>query len=124
MRDEGLPLPAALVLLTPEVDLTESGDSFHTNLGIDNVLTESLADSIALYAGEHDLRDPYLSPLFGDLSLLPADLLAGWDARLVPVQHRSYASEASWRRRRCPTARVRGHAPRRVLRCPRGRRAN
>jgi monoterpene epsilon-lactone hydrolase len=67
-RDEGLPLPVALVLLTPEVDLTESGDSFHTNLGIDNVLTESLADSIGLYAGDHDLRDPYLSPLFGDLS--------------------------------------------------------
>ena len=67
-RDEGLPLPAALILLTPEADLTESGDSFHTNLGIDNVLTESLADSIALYAGDHDLRHPYLSPLFGDLS--------------------------------------------------------
>jgi epsilon-lactone hydrolase len=66
-RDEGLPLPVALVLLTPEVDLTESGDSFHTNLGIDNVLTESLADSIALYAGDHDLRHPYLSPRFGDL---------------------------------------------------------
>ncbi len=67
-RDVGLPLPVALVLLTPEIDLTESGDSFHTNLGIDNVLTESLADSIALYAGDHDLRHPYLSPLFGDLT--------------------------------------------------------
>ncbi len=67
-RDEGLPLPVALVLLTPEVDLTESGDSFQTNLGIDNVLTQSLADSIALYAGGHDLRHPYLSPLFGDLT--------------------------------------------------------
>ncbi len=30
-RDEGLPLPAALVLLSPEVDLTESGDSFQVN---------------------------------------------------------------------------------------------
>lgn len=68
-RDEGLPLPSALVLLTPEVDLTESGDSFRTNLGIDNVLTESLADSIALYAGAHDLGHPYVSPLFGDLSV-------------------------------------------------------
>ena len=67
-RDEGLPLPAALILLTPEADLTESGDSFQTNLGIDNVLTQSLADSIALYAGDHDLRHPYLSPLFGDLT--------------------------------------------------------
>ncbi len=67
-REEGLPLPTALILLTPEADLTESGDSFQTNLGIDNVLTESLADSIALYAGDHDLRHPYLSPLFGDLN--------------------------------------------------------
>jgi epsilon-lactone hydrolase len=67
-RDEGLPLPAAVVLLTPEVDLTESGDSFQTNLGLDCVLTESLAPSIALYAGDYDLRHPYLSPLFGDLT--------------------------------------------------------
>jgi monoterpene epsilon-lactone hydrolase len=67
-RDEGLPLPAALVLLTPEADLTESGDSFATLLGIDPVLRASLADSIALYADDHDLTHPYLSPLFGDFS--------------------------------------------------------
>ena len=67
VRDEGLPLPAALILQTPELDLTESGDTFHTNLGIDSVLTSSLADSIALYARDHNLLDPYLSPLFGDL---------------------------------------------------------
>ncbi len=74
-RDEGLPLPAALVLLTPEADLTESGDTFQTNLGIDSVLTASLADSIALYAGDHDLSDPYLSPLFGDFAGFPPTLL-------------------------------------------------
>jgi monoterpene epsilon-lactone hydrolase len=67
-RDEGLPLPAALILLTPEADLTESGDTFHTNLGIDSVLTSSLAESIRLYAGGSDLKHPYLSPLFGDLT--------------------------------------------------------
>ena len=67
-RDEGLPLPKALVLLTPEADLTESGDSFATNLGIDAVLRSKLTESIALYAGDHDLTDPYLSPLFGDFT--------------------------------------------------------
>jgi acetyl esterase/lipase len=66
VRDEHLPFPAALVLLTPEVDLTESGDSFKTNLGIDCVLQQSLAEMSALYAGDHDLTHPYLSPLFGD----------------------------------------------------------
>ena len=67
-RDEGLPLPAAAVLMTPEVDLTESGDSFHTNLGLDNVLTESLMPANLLYSGGHDLTHPYLSPLYADFS--------------------------------------------------------
>ena len=67
-RDEGLPLPAAAVLLTPEADLTESGDSFQTNLGLDNVLTQSLMPANLLYANGHDLTDPYLSPLFGDFT--------------------------------------------------------
>ena len=67
-RDEGLPLPAALVLLTPEVDLTESGDSTHINMGIDNILTSSLMNANLLYAGGADLTNPYLSPLFGDFS--------------------------------------------------------
>ncbi len=74
-HDEGLPLPAALVLLSPEVDLTESGDSFSTNLGIDSVLTRRLADANALYAGDHDLAHPYLSPLFGDVASFPPTFL-------------------------------------------------
>jgi epsilon-lactone hydrolase len=67
-RDEGLPLPAALFLGTPEIDLTESGDSFNSNLGVDNVLTRSLMPANLLYANGHDLSHPYLSPLFGDFS--------------------------------------------------------
>ena len=67
-RDEGLPLPAGLVLLTPELDLTESGDSFETNRYADVVLVGSLAPTIAMYAGGADLSNPYLSPLFGDLT--------------------------------------------------------
>jgi epsilon-lactone hydrolase len=67
-RDEGLPLPAGLVLHTPEVDLTESGDSFRTNLGVDTTLPRSLMPANLLYAGGHDLTDPYISPLFGDFT--------------------------------------------------------
>ncbi|WP_306769314.1 alpha/beta hydrolase [Parafrankia sp. BMG5.11] len=76
-RDEGLPMPAAVVLLTPELDLTESGDSFQTNLGVDTVQTDSLMPANLLYAAGHDLSDPYLSPLFGDFSAgFPPTLLA------------------------------------------------
>ncbi|MBW8785504.1 MAG: alpha/beta hydrolase [Novosphingobium sp.] len=67
-RDEGLPLPAAAVLLTPELDLTESGDTFSTLLGVDTALTARLMPANLLYAGGHDLADPYVSPLFGDFT--------------------------------------------------------
>lgn len=67
-RDEGLPMPAACILLTPEVDLTESGDSFQTLLGIDTVLAGSLMGANLLYADGADLAHPYVSPLFGDFS--------------------------------------------------------
>lgn len=75
-KDEGLPMPAALVLLTPEIDLTESGDSF-TTLAHVSVGLQTLRDANLLYAGGHDLRDPYLSPLFGDLTGFPPTLLIG-----------------------------------------------
>jgi monoterpene epsilon-lactone hydrolase len=67
-RDLGLPLPGACALATPEADLTESGDTFETNDTVDVVLKHRLTYTIALYANGHDLRDPYLSPLFGDFS--------------------------------------------------------
>ncbi|SIT09103.1 alpha/beta hydrolase [Paracoccus saliphilus] len=67
-RDEGLPMPAAAVLLSPEVDLTESGESFRTNRLLDVVLPTSLMNTNLLYAGGEDLAHPYLSPLFGELS--------------------------------------------------------
>jgi len=66
IRDRGLPMPAGTVLMTPEVDLTESGDSFRTNEDLDVVLRRGLPEANALYANGHDLTDPYLSPLFGD----------------------------------------------------------
>ncbi|WP_326825123.1 alpha/beta hydrolase [Streptosporangium sp. NBC_01756] len=78
-RDEGLPLPAAAMLSTPATDLTMSGDTWQTNLGLDIVLTASLMPAILLYADGHDLRDPYLSPVFGDLTkgFPPTILLSG-----------------------------------------------
>jgi acetyl esterase/lipase len=75
-RAEGLPLPAGLILETPELDLTESGDSFQTNMIVDVVLQRGLMPLNLLYAGGHDLADPYLSPLFGDVS-------GGWPPTLL-----------------------------------------
>ncbi|MGH8261583.1 MAG: alpha/beta hydrolase [Steroidobacteraceae bacterium] len=68
IRDRGLPLPAAVVLLTPEADLTEAGDTFRTNALLDVVLKGGLPECNALYAAGRDLADPYLSPLFADFT--------------------------------------------------------
>lgn len=72
-RDEGLPMPAGAILPTPQVDLTESGDTFHTLLGLD--ITPLLIEVNRLYANGHELTHPYLSPLFGDVSDFPPTFL-------------------------------------------------
>lgn len=74
-RDEGLPMPGSLVLLSPQVDLTESGDSFQTNQMIDLVLPRPLRSNNVLYADGADLTDPNLSPLFGDVTGFPPTFL-------------------------------------------------
>jgi len=68
IRDLGLPLPGAVGLLTPALDLTFAGDTITTNNGIDTVLRAG-GNAGALYAGGHDLSDPYISPLCADLTL-------------------------------------------------------
>jgi acetyl esterase/lipase len=72
-RDEGLPMPAGVILLTPEVDLTESGDTFQTLMGLD--ILPLLIEVNRLYADGCDLAHPYLSPLFGDVSAFPPAFL-------------------------------------------------
>ncbi|MBB4858735.1 acetyl esterase/lipase [Novosphingobium chloroacetimidivorans] len=74
-KAEALPMPAGLILLSPQVDLTESGDSFQVNRTVDVVLPGSLMRNNLLYAGGADLSHPYLSPLFGDLTGLPPTFL-------------------------------------------------
>jgi acetyl esterase/lipase len=78
-RDEGLPPPGGCVLLTPGLDMTNAGDSRETNRGVDAVLTGDMNVINHLYAGGHDLADPYLSPVLGDVArgFCPTFLSAG-----------------------------------------------
>jgi acetyl esterase/lipase len=68
-RDAGLPLPAALVLQTPVLDLTRSGDSLVTNRFLDvNLYAGAGEHLLCQYAANTDVTHPYVSPLFGDFS--------------------------------------------------------
>ena len=77
-KDEGLPLPAAIAPGTPWADLAEKGDTYFTHEFVDNVLVSWkgwLGRAALLYAGGRDLRDPQLSPIYGDFKDFPPTIL-------------------------------------------------
>jgi acetyl esterase/lipase len=77
-KQENLPLPAAIAPGTPWSDLTETGDTYKTNEWLDNVLVSYngwLVHAAKLYANGHDLKDPQLSPIYGDFTGFPPAML-------------------------------------------------
>ena len=76
LRDEGFKLPAALVLLSPWTDLTGSGDSVTRKKDRDPLISPELLEVFAIkYAGKEDLKNPLISPLFGDFTSFPPTLI-------------------------------------------------
>src|SRR5262249_20649788 len=77
-KRESLPLPAAVIAATPWTDLSLSGDSYEANAPVNTSgLTDELLQAMAkAYAGGKDLKDPLISPLYGDFSGFPPTFLA------------------------------------------------
>ncbi len=74
----GLPMPGAIAPGTPMSDVTKTGDSFYTNEKVDNVLVsrDGFCDAATVvYAQGHDLHDPLLSPVYGDMKGFPPAIL-------------------------------------------------
>lgn len=83
-RDEGLPAPAGLYLISPWSDLTLSGESYTTRAERDPMVTrEGLTGMAAAYAGGTALSDPGVSPLLGDLSGLAPMLVQVGDEEVL-----------------------------------------
>jgi epsilon-lactone hydrolase len=77
-KQEGLALPAAIAPGTPMSDVTKTGDTFYANELLDSVLVsrDGICDAATrFYANGHDLGDPLLSPVYGDLSGFPPAIL-------------------------------------------------
>ena len=75
----GLEMPGAIAPGTPMSDVTKTGDSFYTNEMVDNVLVsrEGFCDAATVvYAHGHDLKDPLLSPVYGDMRGFPPAILS------------------------------------------------
>lgn len=77
-REKGLPVPGAIAPGTPMSDVTKTGDTFQTNEKVDNILVsrDGFCDAATvIYAQGHDLKDPLLSPVYGDMHGFPPTIL-------------------------------------------------
>jgi acetyl esterase/lipase len=86
LRERNDPLPACLWLVSPWTDLTMSASTLVTKDAVDPLIHKGylgeLADAYLHAATDH--KDPRVSPLFGDLSQLPAMLIqVGSDETLL-----------------------------------------
>ena len=76
-----LPMPGAIASGTPMSDVTKVGDTFYTNEMVDNVLVsrDGFCDAGAkVYAAGHDMKDPLISPVYGDYAgFAPTILTSG-----------------------------------------------
>jgi epsilon-lactone hydrolase len=84
-RDQRLPMPLALAMISPWLDLSLSGPSLLSNAESDLMLTQAgLAADADRYRGGYAAIDPRISPLFADLTGLPPILVqAGTDEVLL-----------------------------------------
>jgi len=71
LRDRKIALPKAAVAISPWTDLSCSGDSYRTKNNISISLYNSWNVFSKYYAGNNDIRNPLISPLYGDLKGLP-----------------------------------------------------
>jgi acetyl esterase/lipase len=69
----GLPAPAALLLISPWVDMELTGSSYESNAGTDLVFTRSMVQGLAdtYLSGGASAKDPLANPLYADLAGLP-----------------------------------------------------
>lgn len=78
LRDQGRPLPAALVLISPWCDLEMPGASFRTNDRYDFGTREVLTRHARAFAGIVPLSDPRVSPTHANLTgLCPCLVVLG-----------------------------------------------
>jgi monoterpene epsilon-lactone hydrolase len=75
LRDERIPLPAAVVAISPWTDLAVTGLSARAGASDPMLNASELAPMAAQYLAGADPRDPYASPLYGDPHGLPPTLI-------------------------------------------------
>lgn len=71
LKDKNIPLPKVAVAISPWTDLSCSSDSYQTKNKVSLAPLDSWHVFSHYYTAENDVRNPYISPLYGDLKGLP-----------------------------------------------------
>jgi acetyl esterase/lipase len=84
LRDRGGPMPACAFVFSPWTDLAATGASVSANAEADCMFQEaSIREGGRRYAGALDLKDPRVSPLYGDFRGLPPLLIFASRAEML-----------------------------------------
>ena len=96
LRDEGIPLPAGAVLLSPATDLALTGPSHVTRKEVDPFFAKvGPVRFVEDYVGSHDVRAPCISPLYADLGGLPPMLIHVGDHEVLLDDSVRFAERAT-----------------------------
>jgi epsilon-lactone hydrolase len=97
VRDEGLPAPGCVVMLSPVTDLTGTSASLKYNRGHDPMLVpEALPFVRTKYAPNTDARHPWISPIYDSLERLPPLLFHAGSGELIVDDSIRAAEKARW----------------------------
>lgn len=83
IRATGLPQPAGAVLMSPWVDMTMTGASVLVNESFDYLNRHAMGQAIEIVLNGRDPHDPYLSPIYADLTGLPPLLIQSGTAEIL-----------------------------------------
>ncbi|MEZ5008866.1 MAG: alpha/beta hydrolase [Chitinophagales bacterium] len=76
LKKQRKPMPKGATLISPWTDLAMTGESIRTKIYNDPLIDPKVLKYFAgLYIGEDSPTNPYISPLYGDLSQLPPILI-------------------------------------------------
>lgn len=86
IRDSGRSLPGCSVLMSPLLDATDHAPSRTRNSKTDSALPHPMRRGVnprALYVGEHDPKDPLISPIYGSFEALPPVYILVSDSEML-----------------------------------------
>ena len=72
---QNLPMPAAIAVLSPLLDVGRVGDTRVTLADIDPIIRSAIGNRYGMYVGDADPRNPLLSPVYANYAGFPPILI-------------------------------------------------